>query len=49
MVQQKARSTPLGRLAYPADIAQVAAFLASSGADYLTGLSITVAGGSMLD
>jgi NAD(P)-dependent dehydrogenase (short-subunit alcohol dehydrogenase family) len=49
MVKQAALANPLGRLAYPSDIAQMAAFLASSESDYLTGLSITVAGGSMVD
>jgi NAD(P)-dependent dehydrogenase (short-subunit alcohol dehydrogenase family) len=49
MVKQAALATPLGRLGYPSDVAQVAAFLASSESDYLTALSITVAGGSMVD
>lgn len=40
---------PLGRLAEGADIANMAAFLASDEATYLTGLSITVAGGSLMD
>ena len=40
---------PLGRLAESADIASLAAFLASSQSDYLTGLSISVAGGAIMD
>lgn len=36
---------PLGRLAQPEDIAEVAAFLASDAARYLTGSEITVDGG----
>jgi NAD(P)-dependent dehydrogenase (short-subunit alcohol dehydrogenase family) len=49
MVRQVALANPMGRLGYPSDVAQMAAFLVSSEADYLTGLSVTVAGGSMMD
>jgi meso-butanediol dehydrogenase/(S,S)-butanediol dehydrogenase/diacetyl reductase len=49
MVNRVARATPLGRLGHVSDIAQMAAFLASSESDYLTALSITVAGGSVMD
>jgi NAD(P)-dependent dehydrogenase (short-subunit alcohol dehydrogenase family) len=49
MVRQVIGANPMGRLARPADIAQMAAFLASSESDYLTGLAITVAGGSVMD
>jgi NAD(P)-dependent dehydrogenase (short-subunit alcohol dehydrogenase family) len=42
-------ATPLGRMGQPADVAQLAAFLASSESDFLTGLSITVAGGYWVD
>jgi NAD(P)-dependent dehydrogenase (short-subunit alcohol dehydrogenase family) len=49
MVNRVIKATPLGRLGYPADVAQMAAFLASSESDYLTALSITVAGGSVMD
>lgn len=42
-------SVPLGRLAEGADIANMAAFLASDQASYLTGLSITVSGGVVMD
>ena len=41
--------TPLGRVAQPSDVANVAAFLASSESDFLTGLSIIVTGGSLMD
>ncbi|MCH8226385.1 MAG: SDR family oxidoreductase, partial [Chloroflexi bacterium] len=45
-VQERAIATPLGRIAEGDDIARMAAFLSSSEADYLTGLSISVSGGS---
>jgi NAD(P)-dependent dehydrogenase (short-subunit alcohol dehydrogenase family) len=49
MVARVTRGTPLGRIGQAADVAQMAAFLASTQSDYLTGLSITVAGGSYMD
>ncbi len=39
------RQIPLGRVAQPADVAGVAAFLASSDADYVTGATYFVDGG----
>lgn len=39
---------PLGRLATPDDIAKVVCFLASDGADYITGTTIVVDGGRLL-
>ena len=42
-------AVPLGRLAEGEDVAKMAAFLASDQAAYLTGVSITVAGGSVMD
>jgi len=42
-------AVPLGRLAEGVDVANMAAFLASDEAAYLTGLSVTVAGGSLMD
>jgi NAD(P)-dependent dehydrogenase (short-subunit alcohol dehydrogenase family) len=42
-------SVPLGRLAEGADVANMAAFLASDQAAYLTGLSVTVSGGVVMD
>lgn len=41
-------SVPLGRLAEGEDVAKMAAFLASDEAAYLTGLAVTVSGGSMM-
>ena len=46
MVARVNETNPLGRIAQAKDVADVAAFLASSESDYLTGLSINVAGGS---
>ena len=46
MVERAGASNPLGRIGQAQDVADVAAFLASSQADYLTGLAINVAGGS---
>jgi NAD(P)-dependent dehydrogenase (short-subunit alcohol dehydrogenase family) len=48
MIQQVGLATPLGRAAQGLDVAKMAAFLASSESDYLTGLSISVAGGSQM-
>ena len=42
-------AVPIGRLAEGADVAKMAAFLASDEAAYLSGVSITVAGGSVMD
>ncbi|MFC1926443.1 SDR family NAD(P)-dependent oxidoreductase [Chloroflexota bacterium] len=39
---------PWGRMCTPNDIANVAAFLASSESDYLTGLAISVTGGALM-
>ena len=43
-----AGSTPLGRLAHTDDLAHAVSFLASDGADFLTGLSIPVTVGSFM-
>ncbi len=48
-VRQSEQAVPLGRLATGADVAKMATFLASEEAAYLTGLSIPVAGGSLMD
>ena len=42
-------STPLGRVGNAEDVARTAAFLASAEAGFLTGLSITVAGGAVME
>ena len=44
-VQQTVSTVPMERIAQGSDVANMAAFLASSESDYLTGLSIVVAGG----
>ena len=49
MIAQANETTPLGRVGQAADVARTAAFLASAESDYLTGLSITVAGGAYFD
>jgi len=46
MVRSRAESVPLGRIAEAGDIACMAAFLSSGESDYVTGLSISVSGGS---
>ncbi len=40
--------TPLGRLCLPEDVAKVVVFLASSGADFMTGQAINVTGGACM-
>ena len=47
--RQSEAAVPFGRLAEGADVAKMAAFLASDEAAYLTGVSITVSGGSVMD
>ena len=46
MIMEGNLSNPMGRVAQAPDIASMAAFLASAESDYLTGLSISVSGGS---
>ena len=46
--RRNAAAVPLGRLAEGEDVAKMAAFLASDEAAYLTGLAVTVSGGSMM-
>ena len=48
-VRRSEAAVPLGRLAEGADVAKMAAFLASDEAAYLTGISITVSGGTVMD
>ena len=47
-IKRQAAAIPLGRVATPADVAELAAFLASDGAEYLTGQAINLAGGSTM-
>jgi NAD(P)-dependent dehydrogenase (short-subunit alcohol dehydrogenase family) len=49
MVRGRGEVVPLGRIAEAGDIANTAAFLSSSESDYLTGLSISVSGGSTMN
>lgn len=49
MVDRVNETNPLGRIGQADDVARTAAFLASAESDYLTGLSITVAGGAYMD
>ncbi len=39
---------PLGRLAYPQDVAKAVAFFASSESDYMTGLAVSLTGGAVM-
>ena len=48
MIERSNATNPLGRIGQAKDVAAVAAFLASSQSDYLTGLAINVAGGSFM-
>ncbi len=48
-MKQRGSEIPLGRAAVGEDVANTAAFLASSESDYLTGLAINVAGGLAMD
>ena len=47
-IKQTAATTPLGRIARPSDVAEVAAFLAGDAAEYITGQSINVTGGGVM-
>jgi len=49
MIRERSERIPLGRVAAGDDIAKMAAFLASSESDYMTGLSISVSGGSEMN
>jgi NAD(P)-dependent dehydrogenase (short-subunit alcohol dehydrogenase family) len=49
MIAQANETIPLGRIGQADDVARTVAFLASAESDYLTGLSITVAGGAYFD
>ncbi len=47
-VRQRSAEVPLGRLTRPEDVAEVAAFLASDAAEYITGQAINVTGGTIM-
>jgi NAD(P)-dependent dehydrogenase (short-subunit alcohol dehydrogenase family) len=47
-IARRAETIPLGRVATPDDVAEVAAFLASDAAAYLTGQAINVSGGTIM-
>ncbi len=47
-IRQLGAAVPLGRLTMPQDVAEVAAFLASGAAEYLTGQAINVSGGTIM-
>ena len=49
MAAERAKSIPMRRAGLPDDIAKAVAFLASSQADYITGETLTVTGGSWND
>lgn len=49
MVRERSTRVPMGRIAQGEDIARLAAFLASAESDYMTGLSISVSGGSEMN
>jgi len=47
-IRQLAAMVPLGRLTTPQDVAEMAAFLASDAAEYITGQAINVSGGTIM-
>ena len=49
MIRERNLRVPMGRVAVGEDIANMAAFLASNESDYVTGLSISVSGGSEMN
>ena len=48
MLSSYAQTVPLGRVGQPDDVAQAAAYLASSESDFMTGLAINVTGGAWM-
>jgi NAD(P)-dependent dehydrogenase (short-subunit alcohol dehydrogenase family) len=46
---EREKSIPIGRVSVPADVARVAAFLASDESCYMTGESINLSGGLLMD
>ncbi|MDE2774538.1 MAG: 3-oxoacyl-ACP reductase FabG [Chloroflexota bacterium] len=49
MITQSIQKSALGRMTQQADIAKVAAYLASDQSDFMTGASVSVDGGSLMD
>jgi NAD(P)-dependent dehydrogenase (short-subunit alcohol dehydrogenase family) len=47
--EERAKSVPIGRVSVPDDVARIAAFLASDEAAYMTGESINLSGGLLMD
>jgi NAD(P)-dependent dehydrogenase (short-subunit alcohol dehydrogenase family) len=47
-IKEIGATTPVGRVARPEDVAEVAAFLAGDAAEYITGQSINVTGGGVM-
>ena len=48
LIERVNAATPLGRIGHAEDVANMAAFLASSESDYVTGLSVIVSGGTVM-
>ena len=46
---EREKSIPIGRVSVPQDVANIAAFLASDQASYMTGESINISGGLLMD
>ena len=46
---ERERSVPIGRVSVPDDVARIAAFLASDESSYMTGESINLSGGLLMD
>jgi NAD(P)-dependent dehydrogenase (short-subunit alcohol dehydrogenase family) len=46
---EREKSIPIGRVSVPEDVARVAAFLASDESSYITGESINISGGLLMD
>jgi NAD(P)-dependent dehydrogenase (short-subunit alcohol dehydrogenase family) len=46
---EREKSIPLGRVSVPEDVASIAAFLASDESSYMTGESINLSGGLLMD
>jgi len=47
-IRRRGSMNPLGRLTTPEDVAEVVAFLASDGAEYITGQAVNVTGGAVM-